>query len=267
MGALEILPDEAEVPPAGLGAEEHALWSRWRGARDMEARERLLEMHLPYARLVAASYYGKRFHDEIEFDEYHQLATVGMIEAMERFDPAFGVQFRTFASRRMHGSIVDGLERTTEKQQQIAARQRLEAQRQQSIAGEDTDDQSERSSSPAARTTEQLLQHVAEAGLAFALSWLLDGSGMIEPQERAEALPFYRSAELKELRQRILDAVNGLPAQERTVIYSHYLQELPFEEVARRLSLTKGRISQVHKRALLRLRHALGSAAACDALL
>src|SRR3954468_3185376 len=108
---------------------EAALWRELRATGDAALRERLLVLHLPYARTIAATLYARRFHDEIEFGDYLQLARVGMLEAVDRFDPARGVQFRTFASRRMQGAILNGIERLTEKQQQIAARQRLRADR------------------------------------------------------------------------------------------------------------------------------------------
>ena len=113
--------------------DDAALWSRLRGSGDGLARDELLKRHIPYARVVAATLYGRRFHDEIPFDDYLQLARLGMLEAMERFDPERGVQFRTFASRRMHGAILNGLERATEKQQQIAARRRVRAEALQDV--------------------------------------------------------------------------------------------------------------------------------------
>src|SRR5215217_267187 len=99
--------------------DESVLWQRWRESHDGEAREALLTLHMPYARTIAAVLYGKRVNDGVEFGDYHQLAAVGLLEAMDRFDPARGVQFRTFASRRMQGAVLSGLERLTEKQQQI----------------------------------------------------------------------------------------------------------------------------------------------------
>jgi len=261
--------DPAVPVPMTIGeadGDEAALWQRWHAAGDLDARAALLEIHLPYARQVAAAYFGRRFNDEIAFEDYLQFASLGLIEAMERFDPTLGVQFRTFAARRMHGCIVDGLERSTEKQQQIAAKQRLEAQRRRSIrepAG--TQDEPGRET-PAARTHEQVLQYVAQAGLAFALSWLLDGTGLIDAEDKVATLPFYRDVELREIRQRVLDLVAALPAQQRRVIQGHYLQELPFEEIATRLAVSRGRVSQIHKAALLHLRDLMRDEGACNIL-
>ena len=243
---------------------EMQLWELWRGQADQAARQRLLEMHLPYARIVAASYYAKRFHDEIEFDEYLQLASLGLIEALNRFDPGVGVQFRTFAARRMHGAILDGIEQLTEKQQQIAARQRLEKQRYAAIKEGAASEAASHSGKTGLNNADQVLRHVAEAGLAFALAWILDGTGMLDRGEESETLPFYRSVELKQLRQRMIDLVTSLPPQEQTVMQAHYFQEVPFDEISEMLDLSRGRVSQIHRKALARLKEAIRAQRQCD---
>jgi RNA polymerase sigma factor FliA len=244
--------------------EEFVVWRLLREEDDAGARERLLALHMGYAKVVAASYYARRFHDEIEFGDYLQYARLGLLEALERFDPSRGVQFRTFAARRMHGAILDGIERLTEKQQQIAARSRLRAERMQDVkvlAGERSG-----SGTGVPQDAQQLLAYVAEAGIGLALCWMLEGSGMVDAEGEAATQPFYRSTELRQLRDRLLHSIEGLPAAERTVIRSHYLQEVPFEQIAATLQLTRGRISQLHRRALHRLRGLLADQADWNAL-
>jgi RNA polymerase sigma factor for flagellar operon FliA len=235
-------------------AQEAGLWQRYRQGADEDAKSRLLAIHLPYARVVAGSYYARRFHNEIPFEEFLQCAHLGMLEALPRFDPARGVLFRTFAARRMHGAILDGLERFTEKQQQIAVRQRLRTERVAEIRGAagEPGAASEGLSDP-----QQLLRYVSEVGIGLALCWLLEGTGMVEDAGAFHSAPFYQPAALREVRQVLLGAVEALPAQERAVIRGHYLQELPFERIATSMELTKGRISQIHKQALGRLRQAV----------
>jgi len=208
-------------------------------------------MYAEFARVVAASYYARRFDNEIEYAEYAQLAHLGMLEAIQRFDPSFGVQFKTFASRRMHGAILDGIERLTEKQQQIAAVRRLRAQRTQSLLAPDGD---ERPNGPVSRTPEQVLRFVSEIGLGMAVAWLLEGTGMVDSGDSSATFPFYQSVELRQLRERLLELVKALPSQQSKVVSAHYLQEMPFEEIARSQGLSKGRISQLHKQALIALR-------------
>lgn len=239
---------------AGLAPDEALLWQRLREHGDARAREQLLARHMPYARVVATSYYAKRFHNEIEFGDYLQYASVGLLEAMERYEPGRGAQFRTFAARRMHGAILNGLEKFTEKQQQISARQRIRAERMQAMKDLASEEAGLKAGA-APRSTEQLFKFVSEVGLGLALAWMLEGTSMVDEPERAESVPFYRNLEVRQLRERLLGAVESLPPQERTVIRSHYIQEVPFEEVAAMLQVTRGRVSQIHKQALLRLRN------------
>jgi len=241
----------------GATEPEEKLWGDWKRERSGDTRSALLALHLPYARIVAASYYSKRMNEEIEFADYHQLASIGLLEAFDRFDPDVGVQFRTFAARRMHGAILNGLERLTEKQQQLAFRRRLEGQRRASIKGEKFAEPGKSDEKDDASSGAQLLRYVADVGLSFALAWILDGTGMLDTGDTATSLPFYRNVELRELRQRIIDLVGALPAQERIVIQHHYFQEQPFEAIALSLSLTRGRVSQIHRRALSRLGESL----------
>jgi RNA polymerase sigma factor FliA len=114
------------------------------------------------------------------------------------------------------------------------------------------------------RTPEQVLRYVADVGVGLALAWLLEGTGMVDEGERATAMPFYRNAELEQTRERLLQLVKDLPAQQSKVITAHYLQQVPFEQIALSMGLTKGRISQIHKQALAALRTLLGTHPSCD---
>lgn len=235
---------------ARASQDEGTLWLRLRGGEE-GARENLLALHMPYARTVASVYYARRFNDEVEFGDYLQYASVGLLEALDRFDPGRGVQFRTFAARRMHGAILSGLERLTEKQQQIAARQRMRRERLQDVKAAALDGAG---TNAATHQPEQLLRFVSEVGIGLALCWMLEGTAMVEAADTGVTVPFYRSAALKELRARLMNAIEALPAQEQAVVRHHYVQDLPFEEIAAMLQLTRGRISQIHRQALLRLR-------------
>jgi RNA polymerase sigma factor FliA len=238
---------------AAATTHEAGLWERLRRKQDEHARAELLALHMPYARTIAAVLYGRRMNEEIEFADYLQFACVGLIEALDRYDPLRGVQFRTFASRRMQGAVLSGLERCTEKQQQIAARQRLRAARGHDVKAAAL----EGAPSSAAQHPAELLRFISEVGIGLAVCWMLEGSGLVENAAQSESIPFYRPAAVKQLRTRLLHAIDSLPEQERSVLRSHYLQQISFDEVARTLQLTKGRISQIHKQALARLRQVL----------
>ena len=257
---------------ASMGDVEAELWQRWRDGRDPGARAQLICNYLEYARVVAASYYGRRIHDEIEFAEFLQFASLGLVESVDRFDPSVGVQFKTFAARRMHGAILSGLERLTEKQQQIAVRQRLRRERLQALKPQITDpDSVERhahvsTKRPRAPKAEALFGYLAEVGIGVALSYLLEGTGMVDDALSVADRPdtHYQPIELRQLQQRIRELVSRLSGQEQTVVRHHYLLERDFDEVATLLGVTKGRVAQIHRKALANLREQLGAQRLCD---
>lgn len=259
------VPAALDAAPAALPAAERELWARFRASGDPVLRQQLIAHHLDYARIVAATYYARRTHNEIEFDEYHQLASLALVESIDRYDPDKGAQFRTFASRRMHGAILDGIERLTEKQQQIAVRQRLRKERLESVVTHArTADDAARAEDPA--HPEHLFRYLAEIGIGIALGCLLEDTGMVATDEgvATSASLAYQRLEVKQLRQRLHELVRDLPAQEHTVITSHYLHEHSFEEIAARLELTKSRISQIHRRGLQLLRDRLHASRRVD---
>lgn len=260
---LSSSPTESRLPP-----EEAGLWQALRERGDAQARERLLALHLPYARVVAASYYARRTHNEVEFEEYLQLASLGMVESVDRFDPTRGVQFRTFAARRMHGSILNGLERLTEKNQQISVRRRVQQERVEAAkaaAGE------RKTSGTAAEKQDDLFRYLAEVGVGLALGVLLEGTGMVDDESFGNAavgaspeVSYFRQSELQRLQKMVREQLQRLTEQEQTVIRYHYLQEFPFEQIAKHMNLSKGRISQIHRSAVTRLKEMFTQIGACD---
>jgi RNA polymerase sigma factor for flagellar operon FliA len=236
-----FLPSPAQ--PLAAGAETEAgLWRRWHEAGEWGARQQLIGLHLEFARMLAAKLYRGRYNDEFEFAEYMQFATVGLIEAIDRYQPALTASFRSFAFARVRGAILDGITRLSEQQQQISARQRMLAERAASLA------------STAGEAGDDVLVQLASIALGLACSYMLEGSGLYLDSEPAAGDNSYTGIELRQLQFRLLGMVDSLPQAEREVIKYHYFQHLSFTMVAELMSLSCGRISQLHKQALEHLR-------------
>ena len=84
--------------------EEAGLWADLRGHRSAAARERLFTLHFPFARQMAKRHFFDRTGGDIEFADLCQLASAGLLESIDRFDPAAAVPFRAYAARRITGA-------------------------------------------------------------------------------------------------------------------------------------------------------------------
>ncbi len=224
-------------------SDEAALWEAWRGRQDAKARDRLIALHQEFVRIIAAKLYSQRVVDEIEFDEYLQFARVGMLESIERYDPVHGASFRTYAAHRMQGAILSGLECLSECSRQVALRKRLEQERVSSLAQKDGE-----------RLPEQPFEHLVSVAVGLAVGYMLDDVAAYQGPDSSGGDHAYSELADRETRHRLHVLIDRLPPREARIIRHHYLQQIPFEEIARQMELTPGRVSQLHKRALEQLR-------------
>lgn len=235
------------------GEDEDRLWRRWAGEGDEQARESLAELYMPYASSLAAGLFSKAPRGEFPFEEYRQFAMVGLMESIDRYEPGRGAHFKTFALPRIRGAVYNGLERMSERQQQRAFRRRAEPERVDSLV-------SDRFSSEA---SPQLLEELESIGVGIALGLILEGVGSRPGVELLQE-DAYAQLEMGQLNRQLWEMVDRLTVREREVIVLHYRQFKNFDEIADDLQLTKGRISQLHRQAVSRLRELFSKAATCD---
>ena len=231
---------------AALSNEEDRLWLKIRESRDQKARNLLVERYLPYARQVAASLFARRPDNDVEFADYMQYASIGLIEAVDRYEASKGAMFKTFAGYRIKGAIRNGVKSATEKRQQYVVLHEYAKDRIASIAA---------SSEEVPET--DLFSEMVELTIGLALGYMLDDSGASVISESAQGSDPYRGHAFKQTRARIEKAVAKLDEREKHIIQYHYYHQMSFESLADLYGLSKGRISQLHKQALHRIRSTL----------
>jgi RNA polymerase sigma factor for flagellar operon FliA len=204
-------------------------------------RDSLVEAYLPLARIVAGRVYRSRTDSVVHYDDYLQYARIGLLESVERFDPSRGAPFHSFAFHRIRGAILNGLARESEIAAQREAARRTARDRRESLIAERPD--------AIERAT---LGDLIELTVGLALGVLLD-DGEEAADESPNANP-YAAAEVSQMRRLAWAAVERLPQRERELIRAHYYEQREFQELAADWSLSAGRISQLHGRAISQLR-------------
>lgn len=227
------------------------IWARYNDDSRAELRLEIFDAYLPFARAIARRHFLDRSSD-IERADLEQLAYAGLLEAIDRFDPKRGAPFESFAAPRVAGSIVDGLAHLSERREQLAYNRRVEKERTRSLGI---------AAPPEGLSAAEAMAALAELAIGTALSFMLEETGLVAnettPDHRSNA---YESAAWKDLIGRLATEVASLEDRERAVIHRHYQDGLAFAVIGALLGISTGRVSQIHRAALTRLRKRLLSA-------
>ena len=245
------------------------LWRRYKVNADDAARERLVLAYAPLAKYVAGRMTsGMPAHvDEADLISY---GLVGLSAAIERFDPNREIRFETYAIKRISGAIVDQLRaldwvpRATRARAREfeRANARLESRLHRAPSDEEMSIELRMSveefnghllalaNSPVAALSE--LRTALSPGTDKAVT-LLDTLADPATPDPAQLVDAW------DLRDRIADAVALLPTREKLVIALYYYENLTLREIGEVLGVTESRISQLHTKAVLRLRSRMQS--------
>jgi len=211
---------------------------------DQTARRELVMAHLGQVRSIAWDVYEKANLGYLEIRDLMQLGVVGLLEAITRFELSRGVSFAAFAAKRIRGSMLNGLEKHSEYHAQSAFRRRIRRERVESLSGAH--------GSPSGGS--DVFMQMVETAVGLAVGCLLEDTAMYVDESRNADLHHAGTRELSSISASLRSLVALLRDPDRQVIELHYLAGLPFSEVASMLELSKGRISQIHARALQALR-------------
>jgi RNA polymerase sigma factor for flagellar operon FliA len=228
-----------------LAAEEEAdLWAAWSRTRDPVARNAIVERHRGTAIGIARSVLRERgFPADIDLDDLRQQAILELTAAVDRFDPTLGVPFARFVQKRIRGSLQDSIASSSELHAQTEWRRSLTEERTRSL----------RETVPAGLSP---LERIAEVAVGLAVGIMLEGTGMHATDDQAveKIDPYAESMDYAVLTKRIRAAARRLGEPDQFVIRAHYEAEYTFAEVADRLKLSTGRVSQIHSRGLKSIR-------------
>jgi RNA polymerase sigma factor for flagellar operon FliA len=228
---------------------EADLWRDYLATRDPNLRSRVVEHYLEVAHKLAAILFSRRIHNAVSFEDYLQYARVGLLEAVDRFNPDRETSFETFASYRIRGAIFNGLEKSTEWAAQAAQRRRVRLrERAESLTVSPATD------APARDKPTDSFATLVDATILLAMGYVLEDSGDWSASSSAESADPYRTVQLDMLRRRLKLMVDALPERERRIVHYHYFEHMEFRAIAELLTISKGRVSQLHARALCLIR-------------
>jgi len=210
------------------------------------------------ARRVAAT-----MPHSIDIGDLVQDGVIGLIDAARRFDDARGIKFETFAERRVRGAMIDALRKDAWPRGVRRQRRELEAAREQlrrelgcepSLA-----DLAARVGSDEKRLGRTIVRiNAIESTSPLANNDHLNESSLPAALVPAEPEQPDRAYEREETKARVRAAIASLPPREQTVIGLYYYGEATMKQIGAEIGVNESRVSQLHARAIRRLREALG---------
>ncbi len=260
------MPDEP-LTPAEIQQQANAeLWERYMASRDAETREALILQYTPLVKYVMGRL-AISLPAILDYEDILSFGTIGLIEAVERFDHEKGVKFETYAISRIRGSIIDALRSLDRLPRSVRqkAKESAEAITQLTVQlGRDPSD--DEVAKALGLTVEAYRKHLVDA------SWVtvsLDTSGSGDDDEDGtggsmevadpEDSDFSGGLEQRELISDLAGAIRELPDREQLILSLYYQEELTMREVSQVLGISESRVCQLHARALTRLRAGITS--------
>lgn len=246
--------------------ELERLWKEYKKKGKESARQKLIVYYSPLAKYIAGRI-ASNLPKTIDIQDLIQSGIIGLIDAIEKFDPDRDIKFETYALARIKGAIIDSLRsldwlpRTLRfKVKEI---DRVCAELEAKLKRPPTE---EEIAAAMNISVEELQQILAEARFSSVVA--LEDS--LAPSDAAgeeqslyfsipdrEALDPFEAVEQKEVKELLIQAIQQLPEKERKVIILYYYSGLTLKEIGELLGVTESRASQIHSKAISRLRSLL----------
>ena len=242
--------------------EEIELWREYRRSKNREVRDFLVEKYSPLVKYVAGKV-AIGMPQNVEFDDLVSYGSFGLLDAIEKFDPDRDIKFKTYAMTRIRGAIFDELRSIDWIPRSI--RQKAK-QVEETIAtlenkmGHTVDDEDiAKEMNLSLDELHTLLTKISGTSMISLNDIWYHGDdndevSFMETLESPQNLNPDTLIEKEEIKGVIVEAIKHLPDKEKKVIVLYYYEDLTLKEIGEVLEVTESRISQLHTKAIMRLR-------------
>lgn len=244
--------------------DEKDLWLRFKEQGDDSARDELVIKYMRVVRYVAGRI-AIHVPNNVEMDDLVGWGVLGLLDAVDKFDPSQNTKFTTYATFRIRGAIIDEIRSLDWAPRSLRTMARKVGSARQKLRHEmgeepSTDDIAEALDS----TVEQVENCISQIQVAQVLS--LDDYVPAGDREEVRKLDTVADARAKtpeteaaalERQQRLVEAILGLAEQQQKVLNLYYYEELTLKEIGAVLEVSESRVCQVHSAALKELRKAV----------
>ncbi len=244
-------------------AARKRLWVDYARTKSSEIREKIILEYAPLVKVVAGRL-GMYLGNNVEFDDLVGYGIFGLIDAIDKFDSMKEVKFETYASLRIRGSILDQIRKMDwiprtirQKQKQIEAVMR---QVEQETGRPATDEEIALGLGISDEEYTEWQSQMKITGVVSLNEYMEQGSDISNDRVRVSShfeQP-EKVMEKHELKEMLMAALELLTEKEKKVILLYYYEELTLKEISNILEVSESRVSQLHTKALSKMKTKLG---------
>lgn len=252
----------------GCTPEELAgLWRDYSETESATARATLIQNYLYLVRYVAGKM-AMSVPPSVEIDDLVSAGVVGLIDAIGKYDPGRDTKFETYAVSRIRGAIVDDLRSLDWVPRSVRRKARMVEEAYSQLENElgraATDAEVSKKLNMSVTDFRTTVEEIVSAGLLSLDDFVGNQDGerttriidlVCSKDDASPSAP----VEIEEMRDMLAGAIMNLPDKERTVVALYYYEEMTLKEIGRTLGVSESRVSQIHTKAMLRLRGRLRS--------
>lgn len=242
--------------------DEQLLWVEYKKSKEPKLREYFIKKYAPLVKYVAGKVAVGMPHN-VEFDDLVSYGTFGLLDAIEKYDPSKEVKFKTYAMTRVRGGIfdelrnVDWIPRSIRQKAKQVEKIILELENRMGRTAEDEEIAQELDID--IDEFHELMSKISGTSL-ISLNDVWHGNDeneemvFVDTLESPEALNPDTIVEREEIKNMIVECIKKLPDREKKVVVLYYYEDLTLKEIGEVLEVTESRVSQLHTKAIMRLR-------------
>ena len=238
------------------------LWAEYKESGDRQIRDQLIVLYSPLVKYVAARV-AVGLPQHVDGSDLVSYGIIGLIDAIDRFDPIRQVKFETYAIPRIRGAIIDELRAIDWVPRSVRAKARAVEQAYQTLEASllrtPTDAEVAAELDISERELQDILRQVSFVGVAALDEVFMVGGERTDRTTLGDTIPDVSDGpvalfEDKESKEILAQAIMGLGDRERKVLSLYYYEGLTLAEIGDILGVTESRVCQIHTKAVLQLR-------------
>jgi len=234
------------------------LWASYSKTKDLDIREELILKYIYLVKYVAGRLYAS-YGNNVEFDDLVSYGIFGLIDAIDKYDLTRGVKFETYAQLRIRGAIIDQLREIDwlprSVRQKSKELEKAYSEIENKLGRPATDEEMAESLGLSVEDFQKKIQNITTYSI-ISLDDLIEQKREVVSSEEDKQIETPESVvENIEVKEILVDSISSLPEKEKKVISLYYYEELTYKEIGKLLCVSESRVSQLHTKAIIRLKN------------